>query len=354
MCKIIVNKDYMPHQSIVFTTEKHLNDFSYNKVAIAYQMRNQYGGNNKAIWELEIHPTNICNLNCNGCSYATRHNSNTLAIEKLIKVLDSYNTSDLRCLFFSGGGDPLLWNYWDRFFFTINKNCNYGISTNLYNFNSIISWWKMFDFYQIHITGYDKESCLKFTGNDSFSKINNNISYVLQNKLSHQNITLKWMINSQNYNKLDCFLDYVFYSEADSIVIKIQQDFLHNYDYATDELLKTIREIAYSHSISSKYDYLLDNLDDIVYNTYEKPSSCLFAYSGLYRLINAEGDMFPCIASNYCKNNRIGSDSKLSSIYTENMINGRCPLKACRHYRFSQYLNCVERVSLENNIPILL
>ena len=193
--RIIRNQEYIPHQAIVFTQQKNIKDFSLTKVAVAYAMRKKYIGEEKAIWEIEFHPTNNCNLQCDGCSYRTRHNRNTLSIKQISDFLDHYKYYDLRNVFFSGGGDPLVWKYWREFFFSIHKTCKYGIATNLFNFSAIKDYWEMFDFYQIHLTGYDPKSCYKTTGVDSFRYFNDNISFLLSHKLPYQNIVLKVLVN---------------------------------------------------------------------------------------------------------------------------------------------------------------
>ena len=132
-------------------------------------------------------------------------------------------------------------------------------------------------------------------------------------------------------------MDYLVGKGADSIVLKFQQDFLVNRDFATNDILNRIREISYNHHISAEYDFLLDNLDDIVFS-YPCPPKCIFANSGLYRLVNSEGKVFPCIAANANINNEINSEKEFIDIYSQEMNDGKCPLKACRHYRFSQYL----------------
>lgn len=355
---IIRNKEYIPHQAIIFTNQKNLYDFSLKKVAVAYKMRKNCVGDNRAICEIEFHPTNRCNLNCTGCSYGTRHSTHSLSLEQIRSVLNQYTKYDLRSLFFSGGGDPLLWEHWHDFFESIEKTCSYGLATNMFNFRAIKDFWELFDFYQIHVTGYNTTTSKNSTGIDSFGQIDRNISFLLSHKLPTQNIALKVLINGENYNDLSHYLEYVMEMGADSIILKYQQDFLVNRNLATDKVLDSIREIAYSHPITFKYDYLLDNLDDIIYETYPRPEKCLFANSGLYRLVNAEGEMFPCIVSNANRNNRINSEDGFVDVYSKEMFDGACPLRACRHYRFSQYLSVMENKHCDNNdtlsMPLML
>ena len=336
--KIIRNQQYIPHQAVVLTNRKNIKDFSLNKVSTAYKMRGNCIGEDSAVWEIEFHPTNNCNLHCASCSYGTRRNEQSLTVKQITSVLERYGLYDLKSVFFSGGGDPLMWSHWGAFFETVRKPCHYGIATNMFNFSKIKQYFSLFDFYQIHVTGYDSATCKAATGIDAFRHINEHISFLLEHRSHSQDIALKILFNQYNYLQLPLFLDYVTGMEANSVVIKYQQDFIVNKDLARSEVLDHMREIVYSHKIVNEYDYLLDNFDDAMYSTYPRPEKCLFANSGLYRLINAEGAMFPCIAANAKKENRISNTVGFVDIYSKAMRNGECPLKACRHYRFSQHL----------------
>lgn len=356
--RIIRNEQYIPHQAIIFTNRKSIDSFLIDKVGIAYQIRNDCIGRDGAIWEIEFHLTNSCNLKCNGCSYGTRHNGNSLTIDQVCSVLKKYEKYDLKTVFFSGGGDPLLWKLWKVFFTRIDKKYNYGIATNMFNFGEIRDYWNYFDFYQIHVTGYDDITSKTVTGINSFSRINENISYLLERRTSSQEIALKILINEENYLQIPMYLDYIMNKNADSVILKFQQNFLFNQDLANDTIIDKIRHLSYNHPIANEYDYLIDNMDDIIFTSFPCPEKCFFANSGLYRLINANGEIFPCIAANANINNKISNEKGFIDIYSKEMINGRCPIRACRHYRFSQYLSQLkntEYLDLKKvNIPVLL
>lgn len=332
------NGRYIPHQAIIFTNKKSLDSFRLDKIGMAYQIRKDFIGKDNAIWEIEFHLTNQCNLDCNGCSYNTRHNRKSLTVDQVYSILDCYGQYDLRSVFFSGGGDPLLWKYWKDFFERADKKCSFGIATNMFNFDKIKDFWREFDFYQIHVTGFNEVSGKAITGINSFERIDKNISFLLSHKKSFQEITLKFLINKENYSLLSDYLNYAMGKGADSIVIKYQQNFLFNEDLANDTVINEIRSQSYNHLIAQQYDFLIDNLDDFIFSTFPRPHKCFFANSGLYRLINAEGEIYPCIAANANRNNKISDANAFIDIYSKEMCAGRCPLKACRHYRFNQYL----------------
>lgn len=341
------NELYIPHQAIVFTQQDNICDFSLDKVGNAYQKRKSSIGHKDALWELEIHPTNTCDLLCKDCSYGSRHNGQRLTYEQVYHLMKESDKYDLKSVFFSGGGDPLYWNCWEKFLSSVPKHFKYGISTNLYDFSNIKKSYSEIDFYQIHVVGFDRKECIRNTGKDVFELLDSNLNYLLKHKYSSQNITLKILINKENYRRIPFYLDYIMKMDADCIVLKYQQDFLHNRELARQEILEEIRTIAYNHAIVGQYDYLIDNLDDNIFYNFPEPRECFFAKSGLYKLVDARGRTFPCIAANTCGDNAIWKEDSLD-IYTCMMKKKKCPLKACRHYRFSQYINQV----LEGNVVI--
>lgn len=355
---IIRNGLFFPHQAIILTNQKNIHDFNIDKVILAYNARKGCIGKDSAVWEIEFHLTNRCNLKCGGCSYGTRHDNQSISIDQVIKILNNYLVYDPKSIFFSGGGDPLTWPHWKEFFATIEKKYNYGIATNMFNFDAINEYYKLFDFYQIHLTGYDKESCKVTTGRDCFNLINNNIDFLLRHRTLGQDIAIKVLINESNYLQVQQYLEYIINKNTDSIIIKFQQDFLNNRDLSNGDIFDSVRKIVYSHSIINKYDYLIDNLDDVFYNAGPCPSICFFACSGLYRLVNAYGEIFPCIAANANRKNKIRTNDGFVDIYSNEMRSGKCPLKACRHYRFSQRISQIYHIESgdfqTSNLPLLL
>lgn len=345
----------MPHQAIVFTNEKNLKDFSLQKVAVAFEMHKDLIGTPAAIWEVEIHPSNSCNLKCKGCAYGTRHNHHQLSPKQVLEIINHYSQYDLKSVFFSGGGEPLLWTGWDFLLDHLEKSCHYGIATNMVGFYSIESFSYIFDFYQIHVIGFDDHSFYAATGTNYFSLCDKNIRRLALKKAPSQNIALKLLVSVENVHLLPLYLDYSStIDNVDSIIIKFQQDFIRDHNCSTAGAIDAIRKVVYNHAMRNKYNFLIDNLDDIIKNQLPPPSKCVFSDSGQYKLINASGECYPCIAGN-----AVGYNAQNEhDFYDRAMNEGRCPKSACRHYRFSQFLSnrCSSKYSsnLEEYVPILL
>lgn len=354
--KIIKNDYFIPHQAVILTKEKNLYDFSLEKVVRAYHYRGNSIGSDSAIWELEFHLSNSCNLDCAGCSYSSRHSGLKLKASYVSHLINYFSNFDLRSVFFSGGGDPLVWDGWEELF--KSKKCaSFGISTNLYNFKNIIKFWSLFDFYQVHVTGYNSESTKNNTRINAFDSIHENLKFLLDSKSDSQSVTLKILLGS-DIEDTNQYLNYLLkfrLSSVDSIVLKYQQNFLFDENLLNDEIIQRLRSLIYAHPILSDFDFIIDNLEDYPFMTLPQPESCLFANSGLYKLVTPDGGIFPCIAANNNLDNRIRKNQQ-EDFYTNLMRAGKCPLRACRHYRFSQFLNnnrTIRRSELSANHPDL-
>lgn len=347
------NENYLPHQSVIITKKRNIDDFNLNKILKAYLAREKNIGDDSAIWEIEIHPTNFCNLKCNGCSYSSRNDGTTINFNELINTVNYYNQFDVRSVFFSGGGDPLCWNKYEAFLKKIErKQWKLGISTNLYNISSIKNIISEFDIYQIHVLGFDKESLINECKVDAFDRIDKNYKLLFEKKEDRQIVAMKFLINNNNYNLIDRYLDYIYRFNCDSIVIKIEQDFLTNNNVFDEANYNYLRDVIKTHKIVRKFDFIIDNLDDDLFYK-PPPKECYLANSSMYSLIRANGDIYPCIASTYSNENScadifsIAEKKNRSNRYTSNMLLKKCPLKACRHYRFnlciSDYLAGIKR-----------
>jgi len=362
--RLIKDGLFFPHQSIVLTKEDLLPDFSLTKILNACALHKDLLGKESAVWEIEVHPTTLCNLKCPGCSYATRHDGCIIHTEQLAAILNYYGLLNAKSVFFSGGGDPLMWKDWDNLFSRIEvSNFYFGIATNLYNYKSIKNCINVFDLFQIHVIGHNRQSIRAASGLEMMSVFQNNLSDLFSCRNKNQIVTLKYLITSNNYTSIDDILDYLLSLCGDTVVLKIQQDFLSNHNHASRRMIEYIRERVACHHIHNNYDILLDNLNDTYFNN-PIPKRCHFVQTGLYRLIDSHGDVYPCIASTYDRANSLynissipanSNNSLLSDVYLNKELLQRCPLRACRHYRFSSVLESFETPSsFPTYTPVLL
>ena len=351
-------KNGIPHDAVILTKNKNLDDFKPSKVLSVPSSSSPIYP-----WEVEIHLTGKCNLLCKGCSYASRHLNTELSIEDLEKIFYSIRNMGSHTLFFSGGGDPLCWNYWTEIIKLKNDiipNVVTGISTNLCTEKGSDYINTFFDLVQVHVVGYDVSSCLENTNVDCFEILDRQLSL-----LNHPNIVLKILINSKNQHQITNYLSYIERFDANTVVLKKEQNF-NRYKQASDNnfLLET-SEIVAKHHISINYPHIFNTQTDM--NALIMPTKCHIVDRHLYCLIRENGDVYPCIASTYSKKNCVGNihNKSLEAIYekdidvssfTKNMHLKDCPLGACRHFRFDQELELAKNRTTSSckSVPNLL
>lgn len=329
----------IPHDAIILTKSNSLAEYSSSKV-LSIPYSSVYP------WEVEIHLTGTCCLSCNGCSYSTRHSKDSLSSDDLEGIFRSLKNMKCHTVFFSGGGDPLSWDNWEMLM-TLKKelipDIITGISTNLVTSQNCCFIDRFFDYVQVHIVGYDVDSCIANTGVDCFATVDKQLS-----QIKNQNVVLKMLINSSNYHLLPKYLSYMERFDARTIVIKLEQDFITNRQIIHDDVFEQLISMVENHQITSKFHSLFHTRTEkqLLY----MPSMCHVVDKHMYCLIRENGDVYPCIASAYSKTNAIGNIrvEKLEEIYTHNidsekftkqMKSGECPLYACRHFRFNRELD---------------
>ncbi len=353
--------DYaVPHSAFILTKSNSIEQFKSSKILVPYK-QSKITKNNERIepWELEIHPTNKCPLKCKGCSYKTRKNNDEINLEHLDKYIRNLDWSKINSLFFSGGGDPLYWKHWD-YINSIKQegvlnDTPIGIATNMIGFKEL-DYIDLFDFYQIHIVGFDRQSCINEVGVDCFELLYENLKLLMEHR-HNKNIALKFLINNDSIKYLDSYLDFINQFDINTIVIKIEQNFICNDDKCRINNSTVIENQICNHSISKKFDFLINNLEDTLWDK-TQPRECYICNSRIYSLIRANGDIFPCVASTYDEKNAIGNISGKIYIkvnYNDLMRNHQCPTKACRHYRFNKIIDLYNNgQTFEETIPVLI
>lgn len=346
----------IPHDAIILTNST-CSEFSASKISPLLHASTAFP------YEIEVHLTGNCGLRCKGCSYSTRRNDSQLSLIDLEQIFLSAKEMRVSTIFYSGGGDPLSWQYWNELVSIKNRlipHIKSGISTNLY-FQNIRSFpVDFFDYLQVHLVGYDNESCKNNTGINCFHKILKNIDYIHS---SRNDITIKVLI-TRDFKIVDVikYLDFLSNYRFQTIVLKFEQDFLENRSWDNKVLRSQIIEEIKSHSISNNYANLFSTFYEII----APPQKCYIAESNLYCLIDENGFVFPCVASTHNPNCVIGNikNDNLFSIYKKKefdtrifsncMIEQKCPIQACRHYKYNSFIESNIRDDSISIFPELL
>ena len=348
---------HMPHDAFILTSSRHIDQFNAAKVLPAYS---QYQTGQRATtqpWEVEFHLTGNCSLRCNGCSYATRRTGMELTVPGITTVLNEFESDSVKAVFFSGGGDPFMWKHWDGLLRAKAESTwdfPIGVSSNLVAFKHRIrkpASVAEIDFYQVHILGYDEESCRNASGVNCYRRMRDNLNYLFENVTDRNTVTMKFMLNEHNCLQITDYLDFVSDYPVDSIVIKVQQNFLENKPASglTADHYAMVSDRIANHKICMRLGITLNNFNDRLISNNHIPKDCHIAKSGMYCLIRENGDVFPCIASTNDPGNALGNIGRVSikeilanvakrNQNSNNMIDGKCPTLACRHYRLAKII----------------
>lgn len=341
--------EYMiPHRSYVLSRLGMSHDFDGRKFLRACMTRMAEGrfGTEGGAWQLEIHPTNYCSLDCIGCSYGNRHDSSALRPETVRSIVNYYVSSGVRSVFVSGGGDPAFWNGWVSVFGELDcSQFDLGVATSLSSLLHIGRIINQIRYFQIHVVGFDRESVIRETGRDFFERIRRNLDRLFELSSTQQQITLKVLVKDSNVEYLPRFLDFVAKFPAMSVVLKLQQNFLVNRKEVSRGTILKVRNVIKNHEATSRYPLRIDNLD----NAPMEPVSglgptCIFPRTGMYRLVRPDGLIYPCVAAPYSKRNAVRSvglqlEVPLSHPVPKPEITvSKCPREACRHHLLSQIL----------------
>lgn len=342
------NSYLFPHRSYILSREPEEYDFDMRKVLRAAKVRRSDGsfGTEGGIWQLEIHPTNFCNLNCTGCSYADRHDKQRIDPEHLRAIIDYYAAAGLKNVFVSGGGDPAFWPDWEAVFRNVDTfDFSLGVATNLSTLRQIGKVLDLIDYFQLHIVGYDRASVKRETGRDCFKQIDRNIDELFSSIETSCSIAFKILVKDSNVHEMSRFLEYVGRYPCSTAVFKLQQNFISNGQVVADRTVESLRSIIETSKVARQFPLQFDNLDQAFESIAEADEPiCHFPETGLYRLVRADGLIYPCVASTYDENNSCGVlfeqvERPLSEKVSSSLIDvSKCPLEACRHHLMYQLL----------------
>ncbi len=351
-------KYIIPHDSIILCNKYNEEQFDATKVGLIIRDMNI---NKRDMWELEIHVTDNCNLKCKNCSYASRRNNSSLNPEKLNKTILEAINRKVHTIFISGGGEPSVWEGWNEFFKHKSEysEVSWGIATNGLNIErNIGKHINFFSLYQIHLLGYDKTSVIREAGVDCFVKMDESLKYLLRNKSSDTQVTLKFLLNKETLCEVQNYLDYIYELSPDVIIMKLTQDYLHHENMFESKEYTSILKIIDNHKISEKFSVRHNSLNRSVFDNLSVPKKCWVTELGLYYLIRGNGDIYPCVTASYENENRLGNiylnslddvilNTKERKLLTQKMKLKKCPLGACRHYRFSKLIDKYQNNQLE-------
>ncbi|AKB83547.1 hypothetical protein MSBR3_2969 [Methanosarcina barkeri 3] len=295
---------------------------------------------NKELVQIEIHPTNKCNLICSFCFYKDRRiyqEMNTSTLERIIDDVYKYG----KRIIFSGGGEPTYYSDIE----SIIKKCKeyklpIGIITNGYFDKSFIDCiyrnFEKDDFIRFSIDAGSSKNFNNIKGirgnGDIYNKILNNIKTISEYNNRHFEVSIGYAVGSKNcdLSEIFSFLDFLRRNIKSDIkimfrpIIDIPEEELFSSESLNNEqidmLLNNIFEIERKIPIEVKHnlsDFVLrlETLKNtrnygIIRNSNTNENRCYIAYSA--PIIEPDGNIFLCHISS--KLWRINKDSPGSLI----------------------------------------
>ncbi|PFL57210.1 hypothetical protein COJ27_29865 [Bacillus cereus] len=112
-------------------------------------------GNNMPV-SVEIQPTNICNYDCDYCSYSIRKsNRKFLKREACLQLCDDLIKMQVKTVYFSGGGDPTMYPYLAEMMHKLHKSgVKLALLTNGSNSKLLLEVAKYCEYILIHISSH--------------------------------------------------------------------------------------------------------------------------------------------------------------------------------------------------------
>ncbi|MEM5792737.1 MAG: radical SAM protein [Candidatus Aenigmatarchaeota archaeon] len=273
------------------------------------------------IGHMEFHPSDICNLNCQGCTYG--HGVKGLGPKKIVfpfEHLDKLKALKPKSILFSGGGEPTLYKY---------KNYNFGdvvekiheimpktllaLITNG-TFVPKGNWVSHLKWVRISIDAATPETYMVFRGKNLFEKVTRNLLKYLNTSIPKVGGT--FLYSKININEYVDFARY-FYK-------KVKEEQPNNLcrlnlsyrplrrnpndkrkkfpGYITKEdIEKTVKKIIEFANESIEVENFLreqTNIEAVTGGNLQPPmpfKRCY--YSQIFHIVRANGDIRPCFVS---------------------------------------------------------
>lgn len=105
------------------------------------QMNNYKNGNSMTVISTHISPTSRCNLNCKYCSVKKRK-PNQIDLKVIKDYVDKLMTRGLKAVILTGGGEPMLYPYFDELtsWLRYEKGLSIGLITNATQSKRVERW----------------------------------------------------------------------------------------------------------------------------------------------------------------------------------------------------------------------
>ena len=162
--------------------------------------------------EWVIYPSNICGYRCGHCIMAKQHidHREMLSKQAMEKIPEDAKRHEIKCVIFSGGGDPLLNPETEN---TAKKCKENGIFTGLNNQGYLLRDPSSFHFIRYSVDAATSETYQKIhkvPKGDGWERVNENIEKhaYLRSKGEDIEMGLAFLITPTNYEETELFCDW--------------------------------------------------------------------------------------------------------------------------------------------------
>lgn len=206
--------------------------------------------------EWVIYPSNICGYHCGHCIMAKEQVDHRAMLSEtaMMKIADDARRNSVKCVVFSGGGDPLL-NPW-----TVEaamKLKSYGIPVGINNQGYLLNKPEAFDFIRYSVDAASPEvyqEIHRVPKNDGWERVNKNIAYhkSLRDQGYQIEMGLAFLITPLNWHETVKFCEWAQQYEPDFIHIRpayLDSDYLDK-EYPggglaiKDEIVPNLRSLS--------------------------------------------------------------------------------------------------------------
>lgn len=248
--------------------EKYNRFDSMKVLAHAEKIREIVSGNIPAPVEWVIYPSNVCGYKCAHCIMAREQvdHRNTLSKEAMWRIPADVRRYGIKCVIFSGGGDPLL----NRETLPVAKTLKeLGVNVGLNNQGFLLDDPTPFNFIRYSVDAATKATYQKIHGVDGWDRVNSNIARHRDHRKAGEKIEmgLAFLITPWNWKEVEAFVEWAQQYEPDFIHLRpafLDRDYMEKHypgggAELKDVIIPSLRETA--KALEARYDNVFFRVD---------------------------------------------------------------------------------------------
>ncbi len=208
-----------------------------------------------------IYPSNVCGYKCGHCIMKREQadHRNTLSEAAMLKVHADAVKYGIKCVIFSGGGDPLLNRYTLA---TARRLKDAGVSVGINNQGYLLNDPTPFDFVRFSVDAASRETYQEIHGVDGWERVNKNISNLADLRAGglKTEMGLAFLLTPKNYTETMAFCEWAQKFNPDFIHIRpayldadyIQKEYPGGGVDMKERIVPSLKELA--REITARWD----------------------------------------------------------------------------------------------------